>query len=132
MTALSFIVPGQPVPKARPRVTSRGVWTPARTKAYEAFVRGFALQARQRIKAAGIVWTLSARYSVEIDLYGADAQADVDNVAKSILDACGTKRKPLLWHDDAQVDRLVVERHHEDGSGVGARAIVRIIARGAR
>ena len=35
----SFIVPGQPIPKGRPRVTRFGTYTPKRTQQFEASIR---------------------------------------------------------------------------------------------
>ncbi len=42
---VQIIVPGPPVAKARPRVTRRGTYTPAKTRAYEEHVQLVARQA---------------------------------------------------------------------------------------
>tara|TARA_Y100000310_G_scaffold144933_1_gene144295 strand:+ start:91 stop:426 length:336 start_codon:yes stop_codon:yes gene_type:complete len=36
------------------------------------------------------------------------ARPDIDNICKAVLDACGDG---YLWHDDAQVVRLVAEHY---------------------
>lgn len=42
MKTLTIIVPGRPVPKARPRVTSHGTYTPQRTQAHTEWVQAHA------------------------------------------------------------------------------------------
>ena len=104
--SLSFVVPGPPVPKGRPRFGNGVVRTPAKTKAYEKTVATYALQARCRV--AG--WPLDKRYSVNVVFVRIDGRADVDNVVKASIDACNH----VLWVDDRQVWRLSAERR-EDG-----------------
>jgi hypothetical protein len=62
-------------------------------------------------------------YSVEIDVeyLGDPPWMDLDNLAKAILDAV----KGYVFHDDAQVFRLLVERR----AGLRERLIVRITPR---
>jgi crossover junction endodeoxyribonuclease RusA len=59
-------------------------------------------------------------FSVEIDMeYVGDAPwMDLDNLAKAILDAI----KGYAFHDDAQVARLLVQRH----AGERERIVVRV------
>lgn len=107
---LTFDIPGPAVPKGRPRVTSRGTFTPKRTVEYEKRVRDCAHAVRNRD-----FWALGWRYEVTIHIVPLAAKkpgakprgADVDNVAKSILDAL----IGVLWSDDAQVSALHVIRH---------------------
>jgi len=61
---------------------------------------------RKEWRAARPAW---GEYAVEIDMeYTGDPPwLDLDNLAKAILDAI----KGYAFHDDAQVARLLVERH---------------------
>lgn len=102
--SISFSIPGPPVPKGRPRtVRAAGkvrTFTPERTRRYERHVGLCCLAARP----AG--WPLDARYSVTLRVYGARANADLDNVAKAVLDGA----EGVLWANDRQVERVTVER----------------------
>jgi Holliday junction resolvase RusA-like endonuclease len=105
---MKFVVtiPGPPQPKERARMgTRRGrrVWyTPERTVAYEDAVR-------ENVQiAVPPSWPTNAVYAVELAAYFPDKRArDIDNVCKSCLDACNK----VLWRDDSQVHRVVLERH---------------------
>ena len=78
--------------------------TPARQRAYQAHVRACAWAARAMHPAPP---RLDGRMSVRVLVCAADLrQRDVDNAAKTVLDACNR----VLWSDDAQVDVLSVER----------------------
>lgn len=91
---VSFVVPGAPVPKGRPRVAANGhVYTPRRTKEYEAEI--------------GNAWiSLSPRPApfvgdVEVFVIVSEGsrEADIDNYLKVVLDGLNT----LAWADDKQV-----------------------------
>lgn len=97
-----FTVPGEPVPKGRPRVvrnkaTGRvhGV-TPKKTASFEGLVRLCAASARP----AG--WPMRCDYKVEIVAVMPRRGVDLDNAVKSLLDGCNT----VLWADDAQVSAI--------------------------
>lgn len=106
---LRVVIPGNPAPKGRPRFVRHPATgrmraiTPKRTLAYEAHVRTSALAASTRwphrngrgpYKAEIRVWTKTWQ------------RRDVDNLAKTILDACNH----VLWHDDADVHHLIATR----------------------
>lgn len=119
---LSFIVPGEAVPKGRPRFFLRAgrvrVITPEKTIAYEKRV---AAAARAAAKALG-GWTVGQRVPLAVDVVSvherpqrlfrvADegrrapktTKPDVDNVAKSVLDGL---QRAQLFQDDAQVSSV--------------------------
>jgi Holliday junction resolvase RusA-like endonuclease len=107
MTALRFTVPGPPVPKQRARQGRGGHWyTPPETRGYELAVSACGTVARIRSR-----WPKAdpvGRFDVMIHVFLPDERArDVDNIAKSILDALNRN----VWRDDRQVARLVVNRH---------------------
>lgn len=101
----SFSVYGKPVPKGRPRFTNgRTIYTPPETVAYEKEVRkAFYLLADHPPE-----WDTSGPVSVDIQiLTRTRRKIDVDNVAKSVMDALN---KTWLWKDDSQITKLTVKR----------------------
>jgi crossover junction endodeoxyribonuclease RusA len=100
---LMFTVPGEPVPKARPRVTGARAYTPARTRQHERLIWVHALQAGVRPVALGPVGM-----TIDFWLTRPD-RSDLDNLAKTVLDALnGT-----AYADDRQVVELHLFKHHE-------------------
>ena len=94
-----FTVPGNPVPKARARVTLRRggkatAYTPARTKGWEALVAQAAFLAMRGQPP------LEGPVGVELWLWRGDRRrVDGDNMEKAMLDACNG----VVWLDDDQV-----------------------------
>ena len=107
MTALPLIVdvPGPHVSWKRTATDDTGHRrTPKRQRAYQAHVAACAWAARARHPAPP---PMDGRMSVRVYVCAADLrQRDVDNAAKTVLDACNR----VLWSDDAQVDYLGSER----------------------
>lgn len=103
--SFSFVVPGIPVPKARPRLGKGGhVYTPTKTVEAEAAIRSCA-------EIAGVkVITGALRMAVEFQMGPANDRAypalrpDADNLAKTVLDALNR----VAYRDDAQIVELVV------------------------
>lgn len=102
MTALSFTVPGDLVPKAREKIGRRRdgkpiAYTPPRTKSYKTVVARCALAARQRVKRAGVAWPMDAAYRVVVVVVRSTAQRfDADRALNAILDAL----TGVLYEDD--------------------------------
>lgn len=93
-----FTVPGQPVPKGRPRHSrTGGTYTPARTEQAEAEV---AAQFRMQIVGYGPPrlsnFALSAMFHMKRD------DADIDNLLKLLMDGL----QGVAWVNDKQVRRL--------------------------
>lgn len=129
MTALSphdfvFVVPGEPVPKARARVSTRQVrtakgsktivrmYTPAETEAYEAKVRLIA----QAHRPTG--WPLDCHYEVQL-VVCRTTPGDWDNYSKAAVDSLNPRRAKrgkrghpaipgVLWADDRLVRKASV------------------------
>lgn len=97
--AISFEIPGKPVPYTRPNQYGRKRLTPPKEREYR---RKVALLGRI---AAGKTYYRKERLAVEIEVY-TDRRADVDNLAKSINDGLNK----VIWHDDQQIDELRVRR----------------------
>jgi Holliday junction resolvase RusA-like endonuclease len=102
---LAFLVPGSPVPCARPRVVrqpGRGVRTimPKATVDYESRVALVALSCRPED------WPLDAqRYSVDLFICRGEKRGDCDNFLKGVLDGL----TGVLWKNDARVTKASVE-----------------------
>ena len=117
---MSFVVPGEPVPKGRARVfknngITHGV-TPKRTVNFEALVKLMAASARPT------GWPMRCEYAVHIHAVRARRRrGDNSNLAKGIEDACNT----VVWADDEQVCDLHVTRALEPDN---ARTEVTIVA----
>lgn len=97
---IKIVIPGRPVPKARPRLGKGGhVYTPARTKQYEELV---AWKTKEVIKEP-----FTGNIAIYIKVYVKNnVFPDLDNIAKSILDGMNK----VAYHDDKQVSCLVIQR----------------------
>lgn len=100
---LDVWIPGQPLPKARPRLRRNGsTYTPARTKEAERNVQWNLLERRVR--------PLNGKLRVELRFSRrTKRRCDVDNLAKLVLDAANG----VAWGDDSQIRAL--EAHVEYG-----------------
>lgn len=101
-----FNILADPIPQARPRFSGRHAYQPARSRAYREVVRQAAQSAmdgREPITGAvDVTVKLFRRFKQTARNFG-----DLDNHAKSILDACNG----ICFADDAQVVRLLVEKY---------------------
>ena len=131
--ALTFTVPGEPVPQPRPRVSTRGGFARAYVPAkHPVHAYRDAIAAAARAAGAGVhgepvsvvidfVWE---RPKSHMRKSGVKTDApvlprpDLDNTTKAVLDSLNG----VAWEDDSQVQRLVVEKSY----GPEARTTVRI------
>jgi Holliday junction resolvase RusA-like endonuclease len=131
--AITFSVPGDPVPQPRPRVSTRGgfarAYVPAKhgVHAYRAAIAGAARAAGAGVHGepvSVVIDLVFARPKSHLRKAGLAKDApryprpDVDNATKAVLDALNG----VAWEDDSQVTRLVVEKSY----GTEARTTVRI------
>ena len=120
---LRFTVPGEPRAKERPRVYNGHAFTPDKTKHYEAEVKFWYYQCVGREKLDGeIKAEINAYYKIPKSVSKKKRQQmidgtirptkrpDLDNVAKSILDALNG----IAYHDDSAVVSLHVEKWWSD------------------
>lgn len=142
VTVLDFVVPGQPVPKARPRFarTRRGVrtYTSARTSVFESKVALFAGTAGRwtgYLAPEGVpvrvdvlaVFERPRRLSRKKDAPGLLEMAkrpDIDNVVKAVLDGLSTAGV-RVFHDDGQVQVIRAEKVYAE-KGQGPRTVIRV------
>lgn len=99
---------GDPVTWKRARSQGARRWTDPQDRRYRDAIRYALLAARPRS------WPLDARYSVTLVVHVRRDVGDVDNYAKSWLDA----GKGILWDDDASVVELYVRRVRADKGSV--------------
>lgn len=102
---ISFTVAGQPVPKGRPRFVRGRAITPQRTRDYERLVRGVAALHCGR-------WRRDGLYRVTAVFTGASPVADIDNLAKCLLDGI----QGHAFDDDRQVSELYLMRNAAKGA----------------
>jgi Holliday junction resolvase RusA-like endonuclease len=138
MNAVSFVVPGTPVGKGRPRFARQGAFvrtfTPEKTASYENLVKVKAQEAMQGkalfLGAVSVVIELyvtppaswsqkKQRAALAGEIYPT-TKPDWDNCGKGICDACNE----IVFKDDKQVvDARVVKRYADT-----ARAVVSVEA----
>lgn len=135
MKGVTFVIPGEPKGKKRPRSAFQGgrihTYDPAENGANETEI---AMIFRQAVREAGLDWEPCKYAKVQITAcYGlpkgkskawrADALAgklfpsrkpDLDNVAKLVLDALNG----IAWQDDAGVISLQLWKYYEETSRV--------------
>lgn len=123
---ISFTVGGTAVPKQRPRISGHRAYTPKRTKDYEervltafrssysGFYPAFGKDTPVRICISVIQeipksWSKKKRAQAESgEIVPLSRNGDVDNIAKSILDALNG----FAYEDDCQVTMLMITKQY--------------------
>ena len=121
-----FTVDGPAVPKQRPRISGRTAYTPKKTRDYEERVREAFRSSRRGflpvypkdvpvkacieiIQAIPKSWGNTKRTLAENgEIVPISRNGDVDNIAKSILDALNG----YVYLDDCQVTTLIVHKQY--------------------
>jgi Holliday junction resolvase RusA-like endonuclease len=129
---MQFHIDGEPVPKGRPKFTSRAgfmrTYTPRKTVDYELAVKAAAQAAMgpTDLLETPVGVYLYIRLSIpkshskkrrEACLSGQEKpikKPDIDNLAKSILDGMNG----VIWKDDSQIVSLHVTKVYASGAGV--------------
>ena len=131
MNRIFFVVPGEPVPKARPRFTMQGgkarTYTPTSSAAYETTV---GLLAHAAMRAQGISEPMKGALHVQVQAFFPvphswskkrkaaaswhASRPDLDNVVKAVLDALNG----VAYKDDARVVGLHSLKVYSDNPGV--------------
>lgn len=127
LIGVTIIVPGAPVPKGRPRLSTIGgqarAFTPTKTRRYEDLIRleaGRVMEARDqlqgptRVEIRAFMQTPQAiakhktkSLAAENGILRPITRPDVDNFAK-VIDALNG----IVWRDDSQVVELFVEKFY--------------------
>lgn len=132
---IEFTVDGTAVPKQRPRMGGRRAYTPKKTKDYECRVRQAFSDAyhgdipvyKENVPVRAVIeviqgvpqsWSKKKREAALVGkLAPTSRNGDLDNIAKSILDALNE----CVYHDDCQVTTLVISKRY----GEEPRAVIR-------
>lgn len=123
MDRITFEIPGEPVGKARPKVTKRGTYTPKKTKEYEELVRWSFVAKRGQFQplTGPVSATIEAVFAIPKSVTKKNRDAmqkgqilplkkpDADNIAKAVLDSLNDG---FGYHDDAQVVSLNVRKRY--------------------
>lgn len=122
---LEFIVPGEPYPKQRGRTVSikqRGrvvghrTFTPKETEKFEKRLKWYA---RIAMNGAGYHEPLDGPVGIEVDVIVSrpktikkrvlpHVKPDLDNVVKSVMDAC----EKIIWANDSRICRMVLGKDY--------------------
>jgi len=123
---IRFTVDGAAVPKQRPRISGRRAYTPKRTKDYEERVLNEFRSSYQGfypafgkdtpvwvcihiVQAIPKSWSKKKRAQAEQgEIVPLSRNGDVDNIAKSILDALNG----FAYEDDCQVTTLMITKQY--------------------
>ena len=122
--SIRVVVPGQPVPKGRPRVTKKGhAYTPKRTREYENLVKDCWMHAGSKsVGRSPVYMTINLYMKIPKSESKKKKQQmlagemphikkpDVDNVAKCIIDSLNN----LAYDDDSQITQLRVNKTYSD------------------
>lgn len=132
MTTIAFTVPGTPVAKGRPIVSTFGgrpmLRTPDRTARYESQVALFAAQAmegRKPVDAAVIVdamavfpvaasWSKKRRLAALAGELYPVCRPDADNLAKSLADGANG----VVWTDDSRIVDMRIRKRYGEVPGL--------------
>lgn len=123
--AITITIPGEPVGKARPRVTKFGTYTPEKTVIYETLVKEmFAIKyprhkpyegpVKMKIKAwFTIPKSASKKKAAEMaaGTIRPTKKPDTDNIQKSIADALNG----FAYKDDCQIVESEIEKWYSGG-----------------
>ena len=128
--SFSITIPGNPVPKGRPRFVTRGkfvaVYTPTKTRDAEATIAGSVFHEWKLPPLSGpLALTVeffldrpkchfrTGKYSDELSKHAMEAptsKPDLDNLAKLVMDGLNSCQ---IWTDDAQVVWLEAHKAYD-------------------
>jgi len=117
---IKIIVPGQPVPKARPRFSSKSgtAYTPKRTKDYEAHIKKHIKPLVKELLLGPVHVHLNVVFKrpkyMQKNIYSHDLilhtkRPDLDNVIKAVLDALNS-----VLNDDSQVCKISATKYYAE------------------
>lgn len=123
---IQFVVDGAAVPKQRPRISGRTAYTPKKTRDYEervreafrsshygftpVYIKGIPVKACiEIVQAIPKSWSNTKHLKAERgEIVPTSRNGDVDNIAKSILDALNG----YVYEDDCQVTTLIIHKKY--------------------
>lgn len=121
--AIKLIIPGEPVAKARPRITEYGAYTPAKTKNYESLVKElYFIKHGQTLLDGELSVNIKAYFKIPKSISKKKREMminkdirpikrpDLDNVMKSITDALNG----VAYKDDSQIVSANIEKFYSE------------------
>ena len=133
--AICFEVPGNPIPKGRPRLGRGHTYTPKRTAEAEAVVRSVA-QLHEVIPIVGPIlmhldffipipkqWAKAKVQSAMLGTLRPTTGADCDNLGKLIADSLQGDGPGSCFHNDAQIVELICRKWYS----IEPRTVVKIV-----
>jgi Holliday junction resolvase RusA-like endonuclease len=137
LSPVSFLVPGEPQGKGRPRVSTIGgharMFTPAKTAAYEGLIAtagSAAMQARELLACPVMIeirvllsipksWSKKKQAAALAGEVMPTKKPDFDNVLKAICDGLNG----VVWKDDVQVVDVFARKRFAATPGVHVRIV---------
>lgn len=123
---ITLVIPGKVQAKQRARVTKKSSYTPKETVEYENHVKrhGIVQYGRHPLDGALIVvitvtrpllksWSKKKKEDALAGKFRPTTRPDVDNYAKSILDALNG----ITWKDDSQIVSLTINKRYGEVEG---------------
>ena len=121
---ISFTIPTKPTGKERPRFAKGFAYTPAKTQAYENFIKGCYVEQCGDVSFGDKSISLeikayvppitklkkAERISALLGLIKPTAKPDADNILKAVLDALNE----LAYDDDRYIYKVSVERIYSE------------------
>lgn len=116
---VAFVVHGNPLPTARPRVVRTSgrpvAFTPKESRDHQAVIAFNARMAMARVGKRHFPLTGPLRLSAAF-VRDSERRCDLDNLLKSVLDALTLAK---LWEDDSQVvELLALKRTSKSDAGI--------------
>lgn len=122
--SLNFVVEGEPIPKARARVTRFGAYTPQKTKAYQdalAYAGKVAMEFNSPVHTALVVtveaclvpprpWSAAKRQRACTGVIMPAVRPDADNYLKTVMDGLNG----IVWRDDSQIVQATITKRYSD------------------
>ena len=120
---IKLTIPGEPVAKARPRVTKFGAYTPEKTKNYETLVKElFIIEHGQVLLEGELHINIKAYFKIPNSTskkkkalmldksIRPTKKPDVDNIMKCVTDALNE----IAYQDDKQIVSAGIEKYYSD------------------
>lgn len=114
----------------RPRVTSRGTFMPSDYRKHCERLGASLAYARGLVEADGLRWRADAPMRLDLAFWGEKQIGDLDNLAKTVMDAGqlhrGEKPGAELWANDRQIRSLSVDWIDVEDDAAWCQLVVRV------
>lgn len=120
------------MPSPRPRVTKRGTFMPAEYRDHTEALAASLAYARGLLEATGCAWDSAAPMRLDLAFWGEHQLGDLDNLAKTVMDAGqlhrGEEPGAELWKNDRQIRSLSVDWIAVEDDAQWSQLVVRVRA----